>query len=280
MRIREPRTSALIFSSGKIVSTGARSMAKVKESIKTNKSDFGDLLSFSTERVYSAVSWSHFLNKPGKAVNIDNDRIKKACEQKINEAEERINYIVLIFPQLIGESYADLESAKQELGRKNFEQCLQKASLAKAQADSVLSVIGVSQQHFDGLLDNRVTVARNQIVKSANKGAFPILGYSYFEYANTLRKQDKYSALIYLQYALELSDLGIYFPAVIEQRNNNNANSFNFGLDEDKKVYYLKYGYLGAGVLIGILIGIIIALITFKNSAANMKNKKKTKNNR
>lgn len=33
MRIREPKTSALIFSSGKIVSTGARSMAKVRESI-------------------------------------------------------------------------------------------------------------------------------------------------------------------------------------------------------------------------------------------------------
>ena len=34
MRIREPKTSALIFSSGKIVSTGAKSMTKVKESIK------------------------------------------------------------------------------------------------------------------------------------------------------------------------------------------------------------------------------------------------------
>ncbi len=34
MRIREPKTSALIFSSGKIVSTGAKSMRKVKESIK------------------------------------------------------------------------------------------------------------------------------------------------------------------------------------------------------------------------------------------------------
>ncbi len=33
MRIREPKTSALIFSSGKIVCTGAKSMAKVKESI-------------------------------------------------------------------------------------------------------------------------------------------------------------------------------------------------------------------------------------------------------
>jgi len=33
MRIREPKTSALIFSSGNVVCTGARSMAKVKESI-------------------------------------------------------------------------------------------------------------------------------------------------------------------------------------------------------------------------------------------------------
>ncbi len=34
MRIKEPKTSALIFSSGKIVCTGAKSIAKVKESIK------------------------------------------------------------------------------------------------------------------------------------------------------------------------------------------------------------------------------------------------------
>ena len=34
MRIREPKTSALIFSSGKVVCTGAKSMLKVRESIK------------------------------------------------------------------------------------------------------------------------------------------------------------------------------------------------------------------------------------------------------
>ena len=34
IRIKEPKTSALIFSSGKVVCTGARSMAKVRESIK------------------------------------------------------------------------------------------------------------------------------------------------------------------------------------------------------------------------------------------------------
>lgn len=34
IRIKEPKTSALIFSSGKIVCTGARTIAKVEESIK------------------------------------------------------------------------------------------------------------------------------------------------------------------------------------------------------------------------------------------------------
>ena len=34
IRIKEPKTSALIFSSGKVVCTGARSMEKVQESIK------------------------------------------------------------------------------------------------------------------------------------------------------------------------------------------------------------------------------------------------------
>ncbi len=34
MRIKDPKTSALIFGSGKLVCTGARSMSKLKESIK------------------------------------------------------------------------------------------------------------------------------------------------------------------------------------------------------------------------------------------------------
>ena len=34
MRIKEPKTSALIFSSGRVVCTGAKSMAKVRESVK------------------------------------------------------------------------------------------------------------------------------------------------------------------------------------------------------------------------------------------------------
>ncbi|MBS3143932.1 TATA-box-binding protein, partial [Candidatus Woesearchaeota archaeon] len=34
MRIKDPKTSALIFSSGKVVCTGAKSLTKVKESLQ------------------------------------------------------------------------------------------------------------------------------------------------------------------------------------------------------------------------------------------------------
>mgnify|MGYP001619516983 CR=1 FL=1 len=43
IRIREPKTSALIFSSGKIVSTGAKSIPKVKESVNSIIKSIGKL---------------------------------------------------------------------------------------------------------------------------------------------------------------------------------------------------------------------------------------------
>jgi len=43
IRIKEPKTSALIFSSGKIVSTGAKSLPKVKESVRSIIKSIGKL---------------------------------------------------------------------------------------------------------------------------------------------------------------------------------------------------------------------------------------------
>ncbi len=43
MRIKDPKTSALIFSSGKIVCTGAKSMKKVKESIQRIKENLAKI---------------------------------------------------------------------------------------------------------------------------------------------------------------------------------------------------------------------------------------------
>ena len=43
-------------------------------------------------------------------------------------------------------------------------------------------------------------------------GRFPIAGFSYYEYANSLKNDVPASALLYSGYALELSNMNAYFP--------------------------------------------------------------------
>ena len=40
------------------------------------------------------------------------------------------------------------------------------------------------------------------------------MAYSYYEYGNELKEKDSYSALLYAEYAIELSNLDMYFKQV------------------------------------------------------------------
>ncbi|MFQ5474980.1 MAG: hypothetical protein ACE5DM_04040, partial [Candidatus Nanoarchaeia archaeon] len=91
------------------------------------------------------------------------------------------------------------------------ELCLFKASKTKAEANVIVSVIGVSEQEFDAVLENKFLSAQKAIGKQVDRNMFPIIAYSYYEYGRSLEEEDKYSALIYAEYALELSNLDIYF---------------------------------------------------------------------
>ena len=61
------------------------------------------------------------------------------------------------------------------------------------------------------ILEQKLEAVEKIIVKETEKNIFPILGYSYYEYAKDLKESDKYSALLYSEYALELSNLDMYF---------------------------------------------------------------------
>jgi len=75
------------------------------------------------------------------------------------------------------------------------------------------------------------------------------MGYSYYKYANSLKEQEKYTALIYLEYALEMSDLGIYFP-----EEKSNLDKFVEGYRVQTKWFYF---------FIGILVGLVVSSIIF-----------------
>lgn len=166
---------------------------------------------YSVERLYSAKSWSAFFNKPGKRFDINQEFLKSSCLEKIDEAEERILYSRLMVPTVLEDASLTLDHARIDYEHSNYELCLFKASKAKAEANAFLSASMVSSEEFSEFLNSSFYLVSEFISLEAEKGIFPILGYSYYELASSLSDSDPYSAHLFLNYALELSNLEIYF---------------------------------------------------------------------
>ncbi|MBN1502566.1 hypothetical protein JW930_03410 [Candidatus Woesearchaeota archaeon] len=168
-------------------------------------------LAFGIERLNSAFSWSKFFNVDGKQYNLDKASLAKSCLNKIAEAEERKQYAVLYLPLLPDKINRQIDYAYKNYNKGYYDLCLHRASIAKADIDLILDTIAITEEHIPSLIDERLKIAESMIARQDRKGVFPILGYSYYEYANSLKESDPYSALLYLEYAFELSNLDIYF---------------------------------------------------------------------
>ncbi len=180
--------------------------------------NYSSQFAYTIERIYSAESWSRFFGMEGKEFNFDLESMEKSCRGKINEAEERYQFARLYFIRGI-EKKEELEAAKEEAEKGNYELCLFKASKAKAEVNSIISIIGVKEDDLKGIVDTKLDIVKRNIAEQQEKGIFPIVGYSYYEYANNLIDKDMYSSLVYSEYALELSNLDMYFKKEQEWRS-------------------------------------------------------------
>ncbi len=196
-------------------------------------------------RFSSAKSWSAFHSKGGKPIDIDKSSLKLSCKQKLAEAEERFQYVNFYFPGIISRIRLDINEALSNYGSENYAMCLFLATKAKADIDSVATTIGAGEADFDFLINQRLEIAREAIAEQHAQGAFPIIGYSYYEYALDLLKNNetgtKATALVYTGYALELSRLDIYF----EKRG------IEFRIDSKRLSYLLIFF---GGFVVGILV--------------------------
>jgi len=172
-----------------------------------------DDLAYAVERYYSAVFWSDFFRSKSRAVELDQEYLEDACYKKLSEAEERINYAALYAPFFLGNPRNSLDEAYSQSKNKNYKMCLFKASYAKAESNLILSSISVNAEQINDLAYEKLDAARKLLAKEQSRGWFPIMGYSYYEYANSLNKHnDSISGLIFSEYALELGNIEMYFP--------------------------------------------------------------------
>ena len=223
-------------------------------------------LAYAIERLSSAKSWAKFLENTGREFDFNDKVIKNACKTKLSEVEERLQYVQLYFSQGLENTQKELDYAYQDLKEGNYELCLFKASTAKANVDAILSVFGVKNDNIDIIISNKLSVVERNLVEENEKGVFPILGYSYFEYANSLRDSDTASALLYAEYALELSNLNIYFKSP-------ESKKMNFYKRFDKKLLIV----LLTGIIIGIFATKIFELKGIKKDKRMVKVKARRK---
>lgn len=234
------------------------------ENLNNSELDEGSYnIAYAIERMYTIHSWSFFFGKSGKKLDIDILMLKGSCRQKIAEAEERFDYVTLFVPaERLSLISKELEDAKNEQKNENSELCLFKASKAKAQVDVVITSMGISDQNMSSIIDKKLELVNRQILKETNKGIFPILGYSYYEYAKELKSEDPSSALLFSEYALELSNLDMYFK-------KEETPVFNFKKNSD-------YGLIIIFV-IGVLVGFVLRSFVVKIKKKQKKIKKLAK---
>ncbi|MBI3034168.1 hypothetical protein HYY72_03330 [Candidatus Woesearchaeota archaeon] len=168
-------------------------------------------LAYAQERVMSARAWAQFLGKGSQKLAADKEVLEASCRSKISEAEERYEYSQIYIPESILPSRKDIDRAYDDLKNKDYGLCLSKASKAKAESDVLLSSLGLDDGDISKLVARKLEAAKRTISRNTNKGIFPIVGYSYYEYSTSLNQTDPYSSLLYAEYALELSDMDIYF---------------------------------------------------------------------
>jgi len=220
-------------------------------------------LAFANERFYTASVWARFSKLPGQKFIMDKDWLRMVCSQKLSEAEERLNYLDLYYPN---EDIRDeLKDAYTYYGQEDYALCIFTASKVKADADVVLSAIFVPQADMSKLFDEKIIAAKRTIAKQERSNIFPILGYSYYEYAMSLKDTDTYSSLLYAEYSLELSNLDMYFKMRDSSAlpTGSNITSIN---RRDVSIFVLG---LSIGILAAALVG--YGIIRAKNRQSKMK---------
>jgi uncharacterized protein len=175
------------------------------------KEDAVYAIAYAEERTKSANLWKKFLLMPGKKIDFSDEKLKEICLSKASEAEERYQYASIFLSTKLDNVNQRIIKALKEAENGEYEKCFSDSAIAKAESDTILGLSEISEKDLPALIDKRLEATKQVILKEGEKGRFPISGFSYYEYAGSLKEEQPASALLYSGYALELSNMEIYF---------------------------------------------------------------------
>jgi len=210
-------------------------------------------VALTVERLKTSLSWAKLFDMPGKKYTMDEEFLKASCVNIVDNSHSLIQYARLYFPNI----FTVQENSLRELSvEEDPLYCIAKASRIKAEVNAIVGSFGTTSEQSLQLVDRKLGKAKEIIAEEILNERFPILGYSYYEYSKTLRETDPVSSLLYSEYALELSNLDLYFEQT-SQTTNIQKPLHKFKLD-------LMDIYAICLILLAIFAGFIIGLRTSK----------------
>lgn len=222
-------------------------------------------LSSAIERYYSAVVWSGFFGMDGESLNLDENSIKKACNEELQNVHTRNNYLQTFIPNyLLKDLFLEISEVNDYIRAEEYELCLFKASKAKSYADYLITGATLNNDTIAELTHVKQGVAKELIANQQTRQLFPILGYSYYEYSQALEEDSYYSALMFAENSIALSDLSKYFE---KSKPDQKEDSFS--------EYYSNYLFFGLGLIVGLILGFV-----FFRSKSSKNHKKHLKKSR
>jgi len=199
-------------------------------------------LAYASERLETARAWFGIIgNIESKSLDLSQDALDASCRQKLDEARERVNYASYLFPQSAPQLEESVREAFSAAQRQHSALCILQASQAKAEANALLTALSVPEQDFEAVTQRKAMIARERIAAQTARGTFPILAYSYVEYADAFSGGEAATRALYTEYALELAMLPNAFTEQRSILRVDNRMSIVFGL----------------GVVAGIVLGLI-----------------------
>ena len=231
------------------------------------------ILAYVQERLYSAKAWSRFLGSSGASYTVDERSLQQSCQDKLTEAQERYEYVNYYIPNSLAGVQKSIERATAISRDGAYQRCLHLASLAKAEANLIGSLIGANRDSLPKILDLKLSVVKDSIARTQSHGSFPILAYSYYEYANSLKDGDINSALLFAEYALEVANLDIYFERVpsgdlaADESKNQNADFLTGSAIREDGAPSVSVKSFVFGFLVGVVLMVAIAVLSRQPSS-------------
>ncbi|RME78386.1 hypothetical protein D6774_01325 [Candidatus Woesearchaeota archaeon] len=218
-----------------------QTMMIVRERLRDAKEHLTSDPSYAKVRFESAQSWARFFGMPSREYKLDKEALAASCFAKRGEVEELRQYLLLFVEQL-GGTQTRLEVIDELAQQGDYASCLYEAALLHADLQAIASTLGVSSEEFEQLVDRKLNAAKTSVAQQIDQGIFPMAAYAYYELGRSVQESSPANALIYAEYALELSELDLYF----EREPARSVVNLNF---VPMVLFFL------AGLIFGIVIG-------------------------